>query len=359
MAKKLQLQVPVPCHEDWEKMTHAEKGRFCSSCQKTVIDFSNMSDREIALFFKKPSIGSVCGRFLEDQLNRDMEIPRKRIPWVKYFFQFALPGFLISMKATGQGKMKVVERKTSIAVKNSKLLKNDKSTKYTGSECTIIQGTAGPMITEPILPDSLTIQGKVVDENGAPVPFATVMLKGTKNGAAADSTGAFKVKAEGSWDSIYLVVLSVGFQPTEVKLSKANAGANSTIVLRLAAGSMGEVVVVGQVRTHRMGMVMSVKTISAKDKIQAPVKHEQLKVYPNPVRIGSTIHIAWDEKEYGNHSLQLFSQTGQLVFRRDINIDQEARLLSVHLPPVLAGNYFLTITSDQTRKSYAEKIIIQ
>ena len=72
MAKKLQLQVPVPCHEDWEKMTHAEKGRFCSSCQKTVIDFSNMSDREIALFFKKPSIGSVCGRFLEDQLNRDM-----------------------------------------------------------------------------------------------------------------------------------------------------------------------------------------------------------------------------------------------------------------------------------------------
>jgi hypothetical protein len=50
MSKKLQLQVPVPCHEDWDKMTDAEKGRFCSSCQKTVIDFSKMSDREIALF---------------------------------------------------------------------------------------------------------------------------------------------------------------------------------------------------------------------------------------------------------------------------------------------------------------------
>ena len=29
MGKKLQLQVPTPCHEDWENMTRAEKGRFC------------------------------------------------------------------------------------------------------------------------------------------------------------------------------------------------------------------------------------------------------------------------------------------------------------------------------------------
>jgi carboxypeptidase-like protein/type IX secretion system substrate protein len=359
MAKKLQLQVPVPCQEEWEKMTNAGRGRFCASCQKTVIDFSNMSDREIALFFKRPSTGSVCGRFLEDQLNRDMEIPRKRIPWVKYFFQFLLPGFLISMKATAQGKVKVVEKKTNVAVKNSKLLKKDNSAKYTGSECTITQGIAAPVIIEPIIFEESTVQGKVVDENGTPVPFATVVIKGTKTGTAADSTGAFKVKPEGSWDSIYLVVLSVGFLPTEVKITKAHAATNSTIVLRLAARSMGEVVVVGQVRTHRKGMVMSVKAISVKDKIQALVKPEQFKFYPNPVPVGSTIHIQWNKKEYGDHSLQLFSQTGQLVFRKEINIDQKSRLLSIHLPLVLAGNYFLTITSDQTRKSYSEKIIIQ
>ena len=95
MGKKIQLSVPKPCHEDWDAMTPVDKGKFCGSCQKQVVDFSNMSDREVAVFFKKPSTGSVCGRFMTDQLERDLEIPKKRIPWLKYFFQFVIPAFLV------------------------------------------------------------------------------------------------------------------------------------------------------------------------------------------------------------------------------------------------------------------------
>ena len=113
MSKKLQLQIPTPCHENWDHMSPVDKGRFCSSCQKQVVDFSNMSDREIAMFFKKPSTGSVCGRFMQDQLYRDIKIPKKRIPWVKYFFQIMLPGALFSMKATAQGKVRV-DKKSEI-----------------------------------------------------------------------------------------------------------------------------------------------------------------------------------------------------------------------------------------------------
>ena len=112
MSKKLQLSIPKPCHENWDAMTPVEKGKFCGSCQKQVVDFSNMSDRQIAEFFKKPSTGSVCGRFMTDQLERDIEIPKKRIPWVKYFFQFTLPAFLVSLKASAektQGKIKLNE----------------------------------------------------------------------------------------------------------------------------------------------------------------------------------------------------------------------------------------------------------
>jgi len=110
MSKKLQLSIPKPCYENWDAMTPVEQGKFCGSCQKQVVDFSTMSDRQVAEFFKKPSTGSVCGRFITDQLERDIEIPKKRIPWIKYFFQFTIPAFLISLKASSQktqGKIKV------------------------------------------------------------------------------------------------------------------------------------------------------------------------------------------------------------------------------------------------------------
>ncbi|MEO7925061.1 MAG: carboxypeptidase-like regulatory domain-containing protein [Chitinophagaceae bacterium] len=112
MSKKIQLSIPTPCHENWDVMTPVEKGKFCGSCQKQVVDFSKMNDRDIAQFFKKPSIGSVCGRFMSDQLERDIEIPRKRIPWLKYFFQFALPAFFFS-KASGQKTMGQISRPVS------------------------------------------------------------------------------------------------------------------------------------------------------------------------------------------------------------------------------------------------------
>ena len=131
MAKKIHLNIPEPCHEDWDNMTPTEKGRFCGSCQKQVIDFTNMSDREVAQFFKKPSTGSVCGRFMQDQLERDIVIPRKRIPWVKYFFQVALPAFLATGKLAAQGEVKVKEtasaawREVKVEVKEKGKVKVD------------------------------------------------------------------------------------------------------------------------------------------------------------------------------------------------------------------------------------------
>ena len=78
MAKKyLQIQIPTPCSEDFSKMTPVEKGHFCNNCEKVVIDFSKMSDQEIANFYKKNG-GKLCGRFHHSQLNRDIRLtPQK------------------------------------------------------------------------------------------------------------------------------------------------------------------------------------------------------------------------------------------------------------------------------------------
>ncbi|HET6993642.1 MAG TPA: T9SS type A sorting domain-containing protein [Chitinophagaceae bacterium] len=117
MSRQIQLTIPHPCEENWDEMAPTEKGRFCASCCKQVVDFTHMSESQLAAFFRKTPRGSLCGRFSSDQLARDIEIPGKRIPWVKYFFQFALPAFLISMRATAQGNVKLVKQHTIVKPK--------------------------------------------------------------------------------------------------------------------------------------------------------------------------------------------------------------------------------------------------
>ena len=63
----MKIKIENPCNEDWSKMTKAEQGRFCDSCQKTVTDFSEMSLEEIKETLRNSS-GRICGRIKNSQL---------------------------------------------------------------------------------------------------------------------------------------------------------------------------------------------------------------------------------------------------------------------------------------------------
>lgn len=78
MENSMILKIAEPCHENWENMLEAEKGRFCNVCSKDVVDFTHYSDAEIIDYFEqlksKPS-ASICGRFKAKQI----EVPLKKI----------------------------------------------------------------------------------------------------------------------------------------------------------------------------------------------------------------------------------------------------------------------------------------
>ena len=66
----MKISINTPCHENWDAMSPNDKGAFCLSCQKNVVDFSKKTITEIKDFFKHvPETESVCGRFEEDQLT--------------------------------------------------------------------------------------------------------------------------------------------------------------------------------------------------------------------------------------------------------------------------------------------------
>ena len=58
------LKIETPCHEDWTKMSPNKEGRHCGLCDKTVVDFTVMSQEEIANYLSHNSKAQICGRIL-------------------------------------------------------------------------------------------------------------------------------------------------------------------------------------------------------------------------------------------------------------------------------------------------------
>ena len=70
----LQITIPKPCHEDWNKMSTEELGRFCSKCSKTVLDFSNKTTDEVQQLVSQHQDEKFCGRFRNDQLAKPVRL---------------------------------------------------------------------------------------------------------------------------------------------------------------------------------------------------------------------------------------------------------------------------------------------
>jgi len=350
MGKKIQLTIPTPCHENWEAMTPVDKGRFCAACQKQVMDFSNMNDRQVAEFFKKPSTGSVCGRFMPNQLQRDMEIPVKRIPWVKYFFQFAIPAFFVSAKAKAQGEVRV-NTVINKEVKKDSMIRGQVLAKFCDTRI-----TGDTLVMEkPVEPGSI-ISGRITNENNEPVSYVSVVIKGTHIGVATDAAGFFKLQLPPGWKTVTLVTSSVGFMAKEFPVIRSDYKGSLEIKMDqilLQQETMGVIVVTKKKKYKKEKPVPLMKDPS----VVAPIN--TFKLFPNPVAAGGTLNIEWKQQDEGYYNLEILSLAGQVIKQQTIWIDKEARLLSIDVPAANPGSYIIRISNKKTGKASSEKIIIQ
>lgn len=108
----LKISIPTPCHKDWQAMAPNTQGRHCTSCAKTVIDFTTMSDDEVKYFFLNKKEEKVCGRFKNIQLHSIIiELPHNifyiPMPGLKKFLVASLLVFsttLFSCETTVKGE---------------------------------------------------------------------------------------------------------------------------------------------------------------------------------------------------------------------------------------------------------------
>ena len=72
--RTIQINIHEPCSQNLDEMAVTPNGRFCSHCEKNVIDFSTWSDTALYNFFAK-NTAHVCGRLSPAQLERPINIP--------------------------------------------------------------------------------------------------------------------------------------------------------------------------------------------------------------------------------------------------------------------------------------------
>ncbi|HRG18176.1 MAG TPA: carboxypeptidase-like regulatory domain-containing protein [Flavobacterium lutivivi] len=202
---KLHISIPEPCHENWQNMSLAEKGRFCDRCQKNVFDFTSSTDKEIINIFNQNQ--NLCGRFLNSQLNRDLIKPQKKSSlWLTT--TSALISFigLGSQDAIAQGEIKTEQ-----------------------TDRNVIIGKTLPVQKE------FEISGIVTDETG-PLPGANISVKGKNISTQSDFDGKYKIKVN---VGDVLVSSYVGYESNETTVTNNK---NLEIKLKLTEALLGEVV---------------------------------------------------------------------------------------------------------------------
>ncbi len=319
---KIRLSIDEPCHEKWKNMTATEKGRFCASCQKEVVDFTNMSDTAMFEFFKDRQAGSVCGRFMNDQLKRDIKATRKRSPWLPFVFKVTLPALLLGSKAMAQGAP-------------AKAVPDTVQVPY--------QKIGKPVLSEPMR----LIKGILRDEEGNIISNAHITSSHDLAEVTTDEYGRFELSVPRRLREITFSIEAFMFERQSItqkfSSNKRTARLSLTMKNRQEEIIMGMIAFPGKYETKK-----------------EPVCETDfpLRVYPNPVAAGQKVWIKTDSLQQDNYTAQLLDQAGVVRYQQVLQIDGKNNAIEMSIPRLIAGNYLLTLTAAANGRRRSSQIVL-
>lgn len=198
---KLIINIPEPCHEDWNKMTPTQKGKFCNVCTKEVIDFTSESDEAIVNHYQKNT--NVCGRFYESQLDRELIVNRKQQNhWLSYVASLLLPAALFSQEMKPQTKTTATTTQST-------------SKNYTSLQIGSLHKQGEVAIQKQT--DSITVSGIITDDTGLPLPGATIQVKNSKLKTTTDFDGNYEIVVK---KNSILEISYIGYESVEKIVKK-------------------------------------------------------------------------------------------------------------------------------------------
>ena len=320
-------------------MTPTQQGRFCNACAKQVIDFSEMSDTEVLNYFSKVKNENVCGRAYPDQLDRTIAATtKKKIYW---YLNYAIAFVLFFGKANSS---KAQARKGMVLPKPV--------------------GAVNLSVAKKMNAKKLIVTGTVKDETGQPVPFASVRLLHSHDGAGADINRCFILKVDSLNSRIEISALGY-----ETKKAAINDLQEKEIVLVKTSVLMKEVVVTsydysikGSIAGGMMVRCVKTRRNILKDTLRNWISNitPAIKIYPSPVPRGNTFTAALKLKQTGNLTIQLSDAAGRMVLQKQINaITKEHKEQLQSSSGWSAGIYYVRVLDEKGNLLSTGTVVLQ
>ncbi len=353
MPNNIHLQVADPCHENWNIMTASEQGRFCQSCQKTVTDFSMMTDKEILNHLSKRD-ADLCGRFTADQLDRTLiGEHKKKFSWA-YVWNFVIATFLSTGFANAQTNS--LKQKKKEPTYKPALVRGDL---YLGKS-----GVNASNVWEQKL------SGQVLDsKSNQPLPFAAIGFKNTLKQTVADVNGKFSIELDD--DDIIIVISAIGYAEQEFTISK-NSSNNMTFYLELmpafvlgpempmAKAEFCLVGVAGGLVAYREVSIVEKTERKIVDWMPEVIRKKEMTVYPNPQIAGGSVNISIVVKDAGDYTMEILDEQGRIVYRRQIELLTKTETVTIATNVIWSkGVYWVRLTGNDSKKVVHSKLMLK
>jgi len=194
MKNQFSLKIKTPCHENFDGFSPTPNGGFCDACEKEVIDFTAMNSAAILDYFKSDATENTCGRFNSSQLKTyDTNTQQRKHLNILSGMGFAFLSLVSLCEVQAQNANPQTE---GLDADPSKLQVNLNQTSN------IVKGN--------------------VNENGIPLPGATVLLEGTTVGVSTDFDGNFEFPQKLKTGDV-LVFSYIGMNSKKVVIQNDNA----------------------------------------------------------------------------------------------------------------------------------------